>query len=268
MRLGVIQGRLSPPIEGFQECPKNWKQEFLIAEEMGLTHIEWVITKNRFEENPLLRENLTGYPISSICADFIIDRDFFSSSVILQRLSRACKAAEKNGVTHVTLPLLEGSDVSDEQVRKRAIALIRELVETFPTIEFLIEAELGFDSTADILAHIPEVGLVYDTGNMTTVGVDHERYIRSYGSRIRHIHLKDRMIDSHGAPKTVFPGLGNTPFRLIFQQLAATHASRGKQRLIFSLQTARGDSGKEKSRIQSDKEFFERIYHEEYLRFV
>ena len=265
MRLGVIQGRLSPPIEGFQECPKNWKREFVIAKEIGLTHIEWVITKNRFEENPLLREDLTQYPISSICADFIIDQEFFSSSVILKRLNRVCKAAEKSGVNHVTLPLLEGSDVSEKQARKQAIALIRELVKTFPTIEFLIEAELGFDSTADVLTDIPEVGIVYDTGNMTTVGVDHEQYIQSYGSRIRHIHLKDRMVNSQGDPITVFPGLGNTPFRLIFQQLAATHASRGEQKLIFSLQTARGDSGKEKSRIRSDKEFFERIYHEEYL---
>ena len=30
--IGIIQGRLSPPIEGFQETPKNWK-----AEDIGYT---------------------------------------------------------------------------------------------------------------------------------------------------------------------------------------------------------------------------------------
>jgi len=28
MKLGIIQGRLSPPVEGFQETPANWKKEF------------------------------------------------------------------------------------------------------------------------------------------------------------------------------------------------------------------------------------------------
>ena len=28
MNIGIIQGRLSSPEEGFQECPKNWEKEF------------------------------------------------------------------------------------------------------------------------------------------------------------------------------------------------------------------------------------------------
>ena len=27
MKIGIIQGRLSPPNEGFQECPEDWKRE-------------------------------------------------------------------------------------------------------------------------------------------------------------------------------------------------------------------------------------------------
>ena len=36
MNIGIIQGRLSPPIEGFQECPINWKREFNLLSGLGL----------------------------------------------------------------------------------------------------------------------------------------------------------------------------------------------------------------------------------------
>ena len=28
MKLGIIQGRLSEPAEGYQDCPANWRREF------------------------------------------------------------------------------------------------------------------------------------------------------------------------------------------------------------------------------------------------
>ena len=40
MKLGLIQGRLSEPKEGFQDTPKNWKKEFEKLKEAGLNHIE------------------------------------------------------------------------------------------------------------------------------------------------------------------------------------------------------------------------------------
>ena len=37
MKLGIIQGRLSEPKEGFQECPVEWKREFDLLEELDFT---------------------------------------------------------------------------------------------------------------------------------------------------------------------------------------------------------------------------------------
>ena len=51
MNIGVIQGRLSPPIEGFQECPVDWKREFDLLGRLGFTHIEWIVTKENFYTN-------------------------------------------------------------------------------------------------------------------------------------------------------------------------------------------------------------------------
>ena len=75
-KLGIIQGRLSPPIEGFQECPVEWKKEFELLPELGLEHIEWIVTKNSLKNNPVLSEELSGYPVSSICLDNLVDYDF------------------------------------------------------------------------------------------------------------------------------------------------------------------------------------------------
>ena len=51
MKVGIIQGRLSTPTEGFQECPKNWKREFDLLDELSLSHIDWIVTKNSFNNN-------------------------------------------------------------------------------------------------------------------------------------------------------------------------------------------------------------------------
>jgi len=52
MKLGVIQGRLSKPIDGkIQEFPLDgWEKEFLILDDLKLNHIEWIITKKSFDE--------------------------------------------------------------------------------------------------------------------------------------------------------------------------------------------------------------------------
>ena len=44
MKIGIIQGRLSEPNEGFQECPINWKREFDLLPKLDLNHIEWIVT--------------------------------------------------------------------------------------------------------------------------------------------------------------------------------------------------------------------------------
>ena len=51
--IGIIQGRLSEPKEGFQECPEDWQREFLLLPSIGLTHIEWIITEKNYWDNPM-----------------------------------------------------------------------------------------------------------------------------------------------------------------------------------------------------------------------
>jgi len=52
MRVGIIQGRLLPPVNGkIQEFPKdNWRQEFDILTQVDLNHIEFIVTKDSFTD--------------------------------------------------------------------------------------------------------------------------------------------------------------------------------------------------------------------------
>ena len=55
MNLGVIQGRLSEPVNGhIQEFPIAWRKEFEFLDEYGLTHIEWLITKGSAKTNNII----------------------------------------------------------------------------------------------------------------------------------------------------------------------------------------------------------------------
>ena len=73
MRLGILQGRLSPPNGGFQEFPKDWKEEFELALDLGLKHIDWLVTKNCTHESnalfsglPIVRSNKLGISIGRL----------------------------------------------------------------------------------------------------------------------------------------------------------------------------------------------------------
>ena len=78
MKIGIIQGRLSPPTEGFQDTPKDWRREFDLLPKLGLNHIEWVVTKESFEDNPLFTEDISAYTnkVSAICADNLVNKKF------------------------------------------------------------------------------------------------------------------------------------------------------------------------------------------------
>ncbi len=57
-KLGVIQGRLVPKYKGrYQAFPVGyWKDEFFIAQNLGLDLIEFILDFNDADKNPLLKD--------------------------------------------------------------------------------------------------------------------------------------------------------------------------------------------------------------------
>ena len=253
MDIGIIQGRLSPPIEGFQECPVAWEREFEMLPTLGLTHIEWIITKDKFDTNPFFSEDLQGYPISSACCDFVVAEDFLKNPAVIEKLHMTCMSAVKNGVKGVTIPLLEESSVVERKKRSQFVDMITPFSEKYVDLDFTIEAELGADDLLDIVERYDNFYVTYDTGNMTSFGASHENYIGKVSHKINNVHLKDR---TYGAT-TVPPGFGDTNFKLIFKELKKIGYNGP-----YTIQTARMAGGKEVETILKHKEYFEELHHE------
>ena len=254
MKVGIIQGRLSPPTEGFQECPKDWKREFDLLTKIGLNHVEWIVTKNSLKTNPVFTEDVSSYPISSICADNLVDERVFDKQYLNENLRLICNAALKNNIKNITIPLLENSSVVNDKLHKKFCKLIKEYSIEYKEINFLFEAELKVSKLIDILSISDNFFVTYDTGNITSCGFDHEEYLSLIWPRIKNVHLKDRTFTACTLP----PAKGDTNFKQIFNFLK----EKGYNEL-YTLQTAREEFGNEVETIKEHKQILEKIYYNE-----
>jgi len=251
MNIGIMQGRLSPPIEGFQECPKNWKREFELLEKLGLSHVDWIVTKESFKNNPIFFEDLNGYSINSICADNLVDECIFGE--LESSLVPICNVAVRNNIKNITIPLLEDSHVRGDEDRKTFIDLILPIADVYKNLNFSIEAELEAEKLLEIVDLRDNFFVTYDTGNITSCGLDHEEYINLVKHKIDNVHLKDRTFDA----KTVEPLTGDTNFKLIFKTL-----NNAGYNGVYTLQTMRGEYGNETNVISEHKKIFEGLMSE------
>ena len=84
-QIGIMQGRLSPRIDGkIQAYPaKTWQKEFEIAKEVGYSTIEWIVEKP-LEINALMSKSgmqeikeiilKTGVRVDYVCADIFMQQ--------------------------------------------------------------------------------------------------------------------------------------------------------------------------------------------------
>lgn len=250
---GIIQGRLLPPVDGhIQEFPKdNWKEEFEILKELDMTHIEWIITKKSFEDG-VLNLDISKYSdrISSICCDNLIDKKITEKYFLAQQLRPICEFAIKNEIKVIGIPLLEESKLDYNNKKKFFDALIP-YSDVYPDLEFHFEMEAPSVLAKELMIKRPNFFFTYDTGNITSCEYDHREYLNNIFNYVKNIHLKDRTINPI---KTVEPGTGDTNFKEIFDIL-----KKNNYNYTLTIQTARGEFGKEKDTIKRHKEFYEQF---------
>ena len=251
MKVGIIQGRLSKPINGFQETPTEWQLEFDKLAELNLTHIEWVVTSKSFSYNPVFTENVANFPISSICADSMVSKFINNQEFIFHNLFPICEAALKNKIKYITVPLLEDSSLEDITKLDQFCRSFTKVCKKYPTLKFSLETELPIKSIVKLLNTSSNVTLTYDTGNTTSYGISHEQYINKFIEKINNVHLKDRTFSG----TTVPPTTGDTDFLSIFNFLKEKDYSK-----LYTLQTAREKSGEEKQTILKHYNTLRRIY--------
>lgn len=254
-KFGIIQGRLSPPVnKHIQEFPINWENEFKILNNLELSHIEWIVTKKSFDSNPIFRTDLTSYPISSICADNLIDKDFYNPEFLNINLKPLCEAAICNNVQAVTIPLLESSSIIEKKIRHKFIQSIEKYGANYPELIFMFEFESSPEDILEIINISSNFKITYDTGNITYYkqNLNHTCFLDKLFNHIVNIHLKDRNLKGI----SVDPGNGDTDFKEIFSFLLK-HNYNG----FHTLQTCRGLI-EEKITIKRHLDFFKDLYEQ------
>lgn len=268
-RIGIMQGRLGPPVEGrFQSFPRGrWREEFPRAAEAGLDCIEWIHDGFGLEENPLatgdgpaLLQELSrrhGIGIHSVCADYFMDHLLLRGSADERRehrgtLLRLIERCFGMGIERIVLPFVDSSSLAGEGERDALVALLPDLLDATAStpVELHLETDLGPSDFARLLERIehPRVRVNYDSGNSSGLGYSPREEFAAYGPRVGSVHIKDRVKGGGTVPL----GSGDARFDELADALAAT-GYRGD----YILQVARGVEGDEVAWTRGNRAFVE-----------
>lgn len=233
--IGIMQGRLSPPVRSLQAFPwLTWEREFTNAQALGLDCIEWLFAAEDYERNPLWTEagirrirhlmGVHGIKIPSVCATYFMEHPFFrvsaeeqaANEVILKRL---IEQAARIGARVILVPVLEVSEIRTDAEADRLDSALRTCLSVAHAfgIRLALETELPADRYVGLIARFgdPCVGAYYDIGNATAKGIDPAHDIRVLGNAICGVHVKDRKRDG----PNVLLGQGDADFTTSFVAL-------------------------------------------------
>lgn len=253
-RLGFVQGRLSPLVNGkIQAFPSaHWRDEFPEAARLGLPLMEWTLDHDGLDDNPLMtgagRHEIRelgarhGVSVQTITGDLFMQAPFWKETgpardARLREFDRVIDAAADAGAQIVVVPLVDngslaaGGDAAlEDAMRARADALGRHRV----TIAF--ESDFPPARLATFIARFPAdvFGVNYDTGNSAALGFDCGEEIAAYAGRIVNVHVKDRVRGGTTVP--LGTGSANLP-RAVRLLRASGYTGR------YILQTARAADG-------------------------
>lgn len=225
MKYGVVQGRLLPQVGNFiQNFPHNWRSEFEIAKRIGASHIELIDgAPNQELQLADINELPADVPVSAVCLDWLVHTDHLGNQNrmwdVLQ-LADVCENALRLKIPKVVLPLLEKASLKsakelDDKFFYSVVGDIQDLAIEFKSLKFSIETDLDVEGMLELLrkslTNQPNVGITFDTGNLTKLGYDLNKHIDAYQTLIDNVHIKDCIINK----STVQLGTGDTDFTVL-----------------------------------------------------
>jgi hexulose-6-phosphate isomerase len=255
-RIGFMQGRLSPLIEGrIQAFPwSSWAEEFPLAEHNGFRLMEWTLDQERLYENPLLTQDgqaeirslceRHGLVIRSLTGDCFMQAPFWKAHgadrQALQRdfcaIADACAAV---GISMIVVPLVDNGRLGSPAERDAFVTFLRSQT-TFLSerrLRVIFESDYGPTDLARFIEVFDPTrfGINYDIGNSAALGFDSAAELAAYGHRVMNVHIKDRMLGGTTVPL----GTGNADFAAAFAALARMRYTGN-----YILQTARAADGR------------------------
>jgi len=265
MSLGIMQGRLAPPIDGkLQAFPTNgWNTELELCRGLGVECIEWIYDGEDlyFLPNPISTfegaNALSGIQsprITSLCADYFVKAPLLRvpENIQAQRIARLkwlifqCELAN---ISCLVLPFVDDNAIRTHTEIDKVVDIFYG-IKTFIDgcdVQIALETNLNPRDTAILLDYgLGAFGINYDSGNSASLGYDVEEEWGAYGHRIVNIHIKDRVLNGGSVPL----GGGSTNFDTL-----ATMMSKFGYNGNLILQVARGESGKEAEWYQRNRNF-------------
>ena len=264
-RIGFMQGRLSPQVDGkIQAFPwQHWREEFAIAESAGFGLMEWTLDTDRLYENPLMTEpgraeiarlqSKHGVAIESLTGDFFMQAPFHKSAGAarargLRDLRAVCEACSKLGIRMLVIPLVDAGRIETAEQEADVLRTLQGLERSGVSIVF--ESDYAPRALAAFMAKLPaDYGINYDIGNSASLGYDSVEEIGAFGARIRNVHVKDRVRGGTTVPL----GTGNANFSATFCAL-----SRARYGGNFILQTARAADGQHRAALERYRDMTQR----------
>jgi sugar phosphate isomerase/epimerase len=232
LRFGMVQGRLiKSPQNLLQWFPQPyWEAEFFVAGALGFDYIELLAEREHNPENPIwtaegverLKKvvDLAGLTLPVFCNDYIIDNPLPDNKECLEQNLRLIERGALIGCDKYLLPLFEQSELTMQNL-SAYIQPLRILADACAAagVELCLETILKGIELIDALEQInrPAISVVFDTGNRIAFGHDLGADIRLLGSRISHMHIKDK----NAANQNVVLGTGQVNFQEVFEALAA-----------------------------------------------
>lgn len=269
--IGIMQGRLTKSLgRGIQFFPfAEWKDEFVIAQRIGLNEIEWIFDYPDYQRNPLWTKQgneeicsiiyNTGIKVHSLCWDYFMRRPFYKfdatvSEEILkenkQMMRRTLEAMHEIGASLIEIPMVDDSSVKNTAEREAAIIFVRWVCDLAAEYEIIVGLETDFppEHFAEFLDSIDRNNIVanYDSGNSSGLGYNHREELLSLDKYVANVHIKDR-VKGNG---TVILGAGSADFEAVFSTLKEIGYKNS-----FILQAARGEEGHEEETIKEQMRF-------------
>jgi len=220
--VGFLQGRLSPRsgdvLQGF---PRDaWEDEFRRARALRFNAIEWLLSDERAEENPIRRLDgraairkviaETGIHVLSVCARYFSRHRFFRVTAAEQAESVAVLMAligeaRAIGAATVRVPLFGTSQIEGQHDLDELVACLREPLVLARSVHVRIGLEIDKPATEylDLVdrIHHESAGVYYATGHSVARGDDITVDIRRLGGclcgvHVNHLQMDDQSVSS------------------------------------------------------------------------
>jgi hexulose-6-phosphate isomerase len=255
-RIGFMQGRLSPQVDGkIQAFPwKNWCNEFSEARQLGLKLMEWTLDQENLVNNPLMGAegrqeiqnlmDINDVTVPSLTGDCFMQAPFWKTSgarrnSLITDFLQIAYCCNSLGIRMIVVPLVDNGAIENESQKEVLIAVMKDMQAELLgyNIKIVFESDFAPKKLAYLINSLdPSVfGINYDVGNSAALGFDSSVECNSFGDRIMNVHIKDRLLGGGTVPL----GMGNVNFEDVFYSLNKI-GYKGN----YIMQTARDPGGK------------------------